>query len=114
MEELDSDAHQEAADAFADAAMNACGAVIDRLLLFGSVAREEARGIDSDVDVYVVLDTEQDAKRDYAAQLRNLAYDITLEHGVVISLHVQITDEFEARKDHPFIKAVLDERRAYT
>lgn len=108
MNESAAQPHEEAFEAFARRANDALGDAIDELLLFGSTARGETRGIDSDVDVFVVLDTE---KRD--DELRDIAYDIQLEYGVVVSIHTKTKERFEERKDHPFIKNVLREGRSY-
>lgn len=101
-------AHEEAANTFAQHARDAIGEAIHELILFGSTVRGETRGIDSDVDVFVVL---EDATHE--EELREIAYDISLEHGIVISLHTQTVDRFAERKDHPFVKNVLSEGRSY-
>lgn len=103
-----SSAHQAAADAFAQRALEVIGDAIHELILFGSTVRGETKGIDSDVDVFVVLD---DVSRE--EKLREIAYDVSLEHGVVISLHTQTADRFTERKDHPFVKHVMSEGRSY-
>lgn len=108
MSEPSSQPHERAFRAFARRARDRCGDSIHELILFGSVARGEARGIDSDVDVFVVLDT-----KEHEDELRDIAYDVQLEHGVVVSLHVKTKDRFEERKDHPFVKNVLTEGRSY-
>ena len=100
--------HEQAFAVFAERARDAFGDAIHELLLFGSAARGEAHGIDSDVDVFVVLDTTE-----HADELRDIAYEVQLEHGVVVSVHVKAKDRFEARKDHPFIKNVLRDGRSY-
>lgn len=104
----DSSVHEDAADAFAARARDEHGESIDHLVVFGSTIRGEARGIGSDVDVFLVL---SDAHCEGA--LRDLAYDIGLEYGVVISVHTLTTDRFEARADHPFIRTVFEEGRSY-
>lgn len=107
MNESASHSHEQSFEAFAERAQDALGDSIRELLLFGSVARGEARGIDSDVDVFVVLDTTE-----HADELRDIAYEVQLEYGVVLSLHVKSKDRFEKRKDHPFIKNVLRDGRS--
>jgi predicted nucleotidyltransferase len=108
MSESASQPHGRAFEAFAERARDALGESIHELLLFGSAARGEARGIDSDVDVFVVLDDTDDED-----ELRDIAYDAQLEHGVVISLHAITRERFAERRDHPFIKNVLREGRRY-
>ena len=107
MSESVSQPHQRAFEAFAERAYEALGESIHELLLFGSAARGEARGIGSDVDVFVVLDGEGEG------ELRDIAYEVQLEYGVVVSLHVKSRDRFEARRDHPFIKNVLRDGRSH-
>lgn len=108
MSESASQPHQRAFEAFAERAQDTLGDSIHELFLFGSVARNEARGIDSDVDVFVVLDTTE-----CEDELRDIAYEVQLEYGVVVSVHVKSTERFEERKDHPFIKNVLRDGRSY-
>lgn len=108
MSESASQPHQQAFEAFAERAHDTLDDSIHELLLFGSAARGEARGIDSDVDVFVVLDTTE-----HADELRDIAYEVQLEYGVVMSVHVKTKDRFEERKDHPFIKNVLRDGRSY-
>lgn len=48
--------HVDAADAFVRRVEAADVNGVERLLLFGSAARQEAVGLDSDVDFLVVLD----------------------------------------------------------
>ncbi len=107
MSESASQSHERAFEAFARRAQDTLDESIHELLLFGSAARGEARGIDSDVDVFVVLDTTE-----HAEELRAIAYEVQLEYGVVLSLHVKTKDRFEERKDHPFIKNVLRDGRS--
>jgi predicted nucleotidyltransferase len=49
------DAHAAAAEAFADRVRDRFGDAVARLYVFGSTARDAARGLASDVDVLVVL-----------------------------------------------------------
>lgn len=106
--EIDPGAHQDAFEAFADRARDRFGEAVVHLILFGSAASGETRGVDSDVDVFVVVEDEQ-----LEEPLREIAYDVQLEYGVVLSLHVQTAERFEARRDHPFVSAVLQNGREY-
>lgn len=108
MSEPHAGTHEQAFEAFARQAHGALGESIRELILFGSTVRGETRGRDSDVDVFVILDS-----KDAEDELRDIAYDVSLEYGVVISIHAQTKDRFEERKDHPFIKNVLREGRSY-
>lgn len=108
MTSSDSSTHEQAAEAFATAAKAEYGDQVEDLIVFGSTVRGETRGMDSDVDIFVVV-TDEAIEDD----LRDLAYDIQLEYTVVVSLHVQTTDRFNERQSHPFIKHVLTEGRSY-
>ena len=70
--------------------------------------RGEARGIESDVDIFVVLNEDG-----YEDHLRKIAYEYQLDTGIVISIHTMMRDRFEQRRDHPFIQTVLTEGRSY-
>ena len=100
--------HEQAAEAFADAAHEKYGDQIEDLLVFGSTARGETRGTDSDVDIFVVVSDDS-----IVDALRNLAYEIQLEYTVLVSVHTQTSERFAERKNHPFIKHVLAEGRSY-
>lgn len=102
------DAHEDAFEAFAERALDHHGDEIREVIRFGSTASGETRGIDSDVDVLVVVDT-----GDLEASLREIAYDVQLEYGVVVSLHVLTAERFADRRDHPFVRSVLQDGRSY-
>lgn len=55
------------------------------ILLYGSVARGEERGVHSDVDSLVVLSDGVDDAATVEHDSRDLAYDVELEYGVVLS-----------------------------
>lgn len=106
-------AHAAAAEAFAERARNRFGDAVADLYVFGSTARGEARGLSSDVDVLVVL--EDDA--DHAAvddALHDLAYDVMLEYGPVVELHVLAESAFERTKgENPLVRRAVSEGRSY-
>lgn len=108
MSESAAQPHERAFSEFARRATERFGDRIHELILYGSTVRGETRGRDSDVDVFLVLDS-----REYEDELRDIAYDVALHYGVVVSLHVEETEEFETQRDHPFIKNVLREGRSY-
>jgi predicted nucleotidyltransferase len=76
--------HERAAEEFAGRARAALDDYIHELILYGSTVRGENRGQDSDVDMFVVLN---DPERE--DELRDIAYDITLEYGLVLSVQTQ-------------------------
>jgi hypothetical protein len=67
------------------------------------------------VDVFVVLDTGEfddlSAKR-CEDDLRDIAYDVQLEHGVVVSLHAK-TRALRGAPGPPLREKVLAEGRSY-
>lgn len=104
----ESSPHADAAATFADRARETYGESLRHLVVFGSTSRDEAQGRTSDVDVFLVIEDADDE-----ADLRELAYDVGLEFGVVLSVHVLTADRFEERSDHPFVRTVFDEGTSY-
>ena len=96
--------HYRAADAFAQQVRKQYGEIVDEVSLYGSVARDEERGVHSDVDLIVVL--EEGVEKQASEQaLRKLAYDIELEFGVVLSLFVLTATEYH-HGDKPYLQHV--------
>ncbi|RBI60060.1 nucleotidyltransferase domain-containing protein [halophilic archaeon] len=108
MSKTEDSGHERAAEAFADAARDEYGDRIEDVIVFGSTVRGETHGVDSDVDIFVVV-----SDTTIADGLRDLAYDVQLDYGVVVSVHIQSTERFTQRQNHPFIKRVLAEGRSY-
>lgn len=97
--------HRDAAEAFTRQARDRYGDAIEAILLYGSVARGTERGADSDVDLLVVVSDTVYASslEDY---LRDLAYEIELDRGVVLSLLVLSESDVDAQTDRPFFATV--------
>lgn len=110
---LSTDAHAVAAEAFAERARDRFGDAVADLYVFGSTARGEARGLSSDVDVLVVLADDADhAAVDDA--LHDIAYDVMLEYGPVVELHVLTESAFERTNgENPFVRRAISEGRSY-
>lgn len=106
------DRHAAAASAFARRVAD--DPDLEELLLFGSTARGEASGLESDVDFLAVVsdDADRPAVED---RLRDAAYDVMLEHGPVVEVHVVSRSTFEGHRSrgHPFVRRVLDDGEAY-
>lgn len=100
--------HRQAADAFASRVREEYGEVVETVKLYGSVARDEARGVSSDVDLLVVLRDEVDRATD-EDRIRAVAYEVELEYAVVLSLVVTTKPEYTRRADHPFFRQVRRE-----
>jgi predicted nucleotidyltransferase len=76
---------------------------IERIILFGSVARGTAEE-DSDIDILVVGDITLD-------ELVNISYPLLLEHGELISAKNMDKDHFNflVQNGYSFIRNVLEE-----
>lgn len=105
-------AHERAATAFAEAISDRLGEAVASVIVFGSAARGEARGRESDVDVMVIVDDDADL-RSAEATLHEAAYEALLEHGIVVATHLLTTSQYESGRDHPFLRHVRREGRVY-
>ena len=111
---LPEDAHAAAAEVFVDRARSEHGDVITELYVFGSTIRGEASNRSSDVDVLIVFDDDTD--RDAVADsLRDIAYDVMLEYGPLVELHILDESTFERHRQegNPFVRNVLSEGHSY-
>lgn len=106
--------HLAAAEAFVERAKSQYEAGITELSVFGSTVRGETRGLASDVDVLVVLssDADTDAVDD---GLHRIAYDVMLEYGPVVELHVMESERFERHRSEndPFLRQAVEEGTSY-
>lgn len=110
--DIDADAHAAAAGAFARRVESRHPA-LEELILFGSTARGDATGSDSDVDFLAVVT--DGSVREVEDELRDVAYDVMLEFGPVVEVHVLSRSRFDRYRDtgHPFIRSVLREGQSY-
>ena len=97
--------HRNAAVAFADAVRSAHPDTVETVLLFGSTARGETRGRDSDVDLFVVVDERESTP---IADFRDLAYRIGLGYGLTLSVHARNSETFESGSD-PFVRKIRED-----
>ncbi len=97
--------HQTALDEFLRRALENYGERIERIILFGSVARGDARE-ESDIEILVVT-TEEDFRLRRA--LTGLAFDILLETGEDISVKALAKADFERGKNFSFVRYVVSE-----
>lgn len=102
--------HEDAVEAFVDRVAAAEMPAVQRLVLFGSVARA-SHTADSDVDVLAILADDSDAPA-VEDHLRDIAYDVMLEYGAAFSIHAVTESSFEERADHPFFENVVADGRA--
>ena len=96
--------HERAAEMFARRVREQYGDVVDTIILYGSVARGDHVKSDSDIDLLVVLKDNVDVI-DYEEAIRELAYDVELEHGVILSLVVLSASEYR-HETTPFLDHV--------
>jgi len=93
--------HKQVFEMFAEKAKKELGNSLQQLVLYGSVARNEETP-DSDIDVFVVVDNEDDLEF-----LRDLAFDFgVLEHGVSISVQGKVKDDFEDFSNSSYLRNV--------
>ncbi|QGA80808.1 nucleotidyltransferase domain-containing protein [Candidatus Nanohalobium constans] len=83
------------------------GDSLKKLILFGSVARDEEDG-DSDLDLFVVVENENQKR-----WVEQEAAEIGVEYGVVASAIVKTEDQFENMKNTLFGKEVLETGETY-
>jgi len=88
---------------FVSRALKRYGDKIDSIILFGSVARGEAKE-DSDIDVLIVV-----KKEDFRLRrvLIGIAFDILLETEKDISVKVLSKKEFEGRGNFSFLRNIV-------
>lgn len=115
VDESDADGpHRRAAESFVRRIRTRDVAGVEKLVLFGSAARGDADGLESDVDFLVVVSDDVDSHA-VREELRDVAYAVMLECGPVVQTHVLSRSEFEEdrRTGHPFVQNVLREGRTY-
>lgn len=105
MAETRGPSHRRAAEEFVQRARERHGDTIAGIVLYGSVARGEERGVNSDVDLLVVL-RDTVSKRETEERLRDLAYTVELDHAIVLSLLVTFESEYERQQGRPFFRNV--------
>ena len=92
----------KAVEEFVRRALDRYGDRIESIILFGSVARGEAKE-DSDIDILVVGDV--------SLELVEVSFPILLEYGELISAKNMEKDRFDfaAKEGHSFVRNVLRE-----
>ena len=99
------DKYQKAVDEFVERVSDKYSDRIDSIILFGSVARGEARE-ESDIDILIVTKVEDFRLR---RTLIGIAFDILLQTGENISVKALSKDEFERHKNFSFLSSVISE-----
>lgn len=108
------DPHAAAAAAFVSRARERLAGAIETIFVFGSTVRGDADARSSDVDVLVVLSEDAD-RAEVEDVLGDIAYDVMLEFGPVVELHLLTRRRFETLRDrqNPFVQNVVREGRSY-
>jgi predicted nucleotidyltransferase len=104
--------HESAADAFAHRVEIRQFEGLEKLVLFGSTARGEADDRSSDVDFLAVVSDDVD-RGELEESLRDIAYDVMLEFGPVVEVHVFTQSEYQDRRGRPFFRRANREGTAY-
>ena len=78
-----------------------------RVILFGSRARGEADE-ESDLDLFVALEGD-DPNGAIKEAARRIACDLTLEHGLLVSVFVADREFLDSHRGFAFVKAVQQE-----
>jgi len=97
--------YREAVEEFVRRVLERYKDKIDSIILFGSVARGEAKE-DSDIDILIVVKKEDFKLR---RALIGVAFDIPLETGKDISVKVLSKNEFEERQNFSFLRNIISE-----
>jgi len=93
---------REAFKDFAGRAEEELGDSLERLVLYGSVARGEENQ-DSDVDIFAVV--ESTAQKEF---LQNLASSMSVEKGVLIIPIVKTAEEYQEMQDTIYAREVME------
>lgn len=106
--------HAAAATEFAERVRTRDVAGLEELVLFGSTARGEASGLSSDVDFLAVVSDAVD-RRTIEEQLLDVAYDVMLDVGPVVEVHVLSRSTFDRqrRQGRSFVRRAIDEGESY-
>ena len=99
--------HERAFEEFARRAQDRWGDSLRKSLLLGSTALGGTPGVDSDVDVFAVVETEAQAEESLG-----LAHEVGFAHGPMVSVRTQTVSRFEERRHCPFIRSVIRDGEA--
>ena len=97
--------YQEPVIEFVKVALEKYGEKIESIILFGSVARGEAKE-DSDIDILIVTKDEDFRLR---RALIGIAFDILLQTEENISVKVLSKTDFERRGNFSFLRNIVSE-----
>jgi uncharacterized protein len=97
--------YQTIIDTFVNQIIQTWGDQIERVILFGSVARGQATG-ESDIDLLIVIKFEDYVLR---RQLIGYAYDMFLKTGYMLSVKALSVQDYERERNFSFFSEILAE-----
>jgi len=68
--------------------------------LYGSYARG-SQNVDSDIDILILLDMDSLEARKHLGKICEIAFEIDLNHGVILSPVVRSKNDYDERKELP-------------
>lgn len=71
---------------------------VKKIILYGSYARGDYKS-NSDIDIMILTDLNFDEIEKYRDEISDIAFDIELEKGIVISPVIKNIDRYNARVD---------------
>ena len=94
---------------FAEKCKDLFGDKLRDVRIFGSYARGDYDA-DSDVDVMILVDMDEVEARTYLGKVCDIACEIDLQHGIILSPLIRSTKDFDKRKVLPgFCQTVMRE-----
>lgn len=99
--------HREAFEEFAEKAREKFGDSLKKLILYGSVAKQQETE-HSDIDIYAVVENKEQKRN-----LEEMAFNFGIEKELAFSPNVKTEEKFEEKKNHPFTKTVMEEGVEY-
>ncbi|MFB6145699.1 MAG: nucleotidyltransferase domain-containing protein [Candidatus Nanohaloarchaea archaeon] len=99
--------HRKAFNKFREKVSEDLEEEVDKIVLFGSVARREEDS-ESDVDILVVV-----KDREIKEKIFDISYSIMLDYDIYISPKVVDQEEFDEIKNSPFMQEIQKEMQVY-
>ena len=85
------------------------GARVKKIILYGSYARGDYNK-QSDVDIMILTDLSFEEIEDYRDKISDIAYDIELNTGIILSPIIKNIEKYNARVNFvPFYKNIQEE-----
>ena len=88
---------------------SALGSNLHKIILYGSYARGDYNK-DSDIDIMVLADIEEDKTRIYRAMINDVAHRVSLEYNALVTIFLKDTHTFYRYLEVlPYYQNVLNE-----